>query len=246
MGSEMCIRDSLYLCCMQPFAPFPRTIHEHEVLDDESSKQGLYCQHLQHTLQSLIERCPLGSNAGLQLIEDYLMQVKQQSQHIFFVSDAHFHAFAFVCGRHHSFSSCPSTEAFAIAAVSKRFQLQMQAHFPMLRSQRSVASLRFPNLATLEVSLGKPVWYLPVPLWHQWKLDAWAKLCPAWQDIPQETCPWQFSGPIYHRDASEAVSLWHSQNSTVLYRYVRFQFSSWAFDAESETWAQMSFNTIKL
>ena len=231
---------------METFDTISSQLSELGAFDEELSSQRLFCDQLHHSLQSFIERCPLGSNAGLQLIEDYLMQVKQQSQHIFFVSDAHFHAFAFVCGRHHSFSSCPSKEAFAIDAVSKRFQLQMQAHFPMLRSQRSVASLRFPNLATLEVSLGKPVWYLPVPLWHQWKLDAWAKLCPAWQDIPQETCPWQFSGPIYHSDASEAVSLWHSQNSTVLYHYVRFHFSSWAFDAESETWAQMSFNTIKL
>ena len=222
--------------CMEPFARISSQIHERVVLDDESSKKRLYCQHLQHTLQSLIELCPLGSNAGLQLIEDYVMQVKQQPQPIFFDDEVPFQAFAFVGGKHRLFPSCPSSDAFVIAAVSKRFQFHIQAHFSELCTQRTVASSKFPKLASWEASFGKPEEFLPVPTWHQWKLDAWAKLNPRWQD---ENCPWHYSGPLYHRDVSKLVSLWHSENSTAgFYQYVRFQFSSWEFDAETETWEE--------
>ena len=222
--------------CMQPLAPIPSQIHEPVVLDDELSKKRLYCQHLQHTLQSLIEGCPLGSNAGLQLIEDYVMQVKQQPQPIFFDDEVPFQAFAFVGGRHRIFPSCPSSDAFVIAAVSKRFQFHIQAHFSELCTQRTVALSKFPKLACWEASFGKPEEFLPVPTWHQWKLDAWAKLNPRWRD---GSCPWHYSGPLYHRDGSKLVSLWHSENSTAgFYQYVRFQFSSWQFDAETETWEE--------
>ena len=206
-------------------------------LADHLSLRRQFCKELQHTLQGLIERCPLGSTEGLQLIEDYVMKVKHKRQHICFESDVHFKAFAFVGGQHRLSSGCPSSDAFVIAAVSKRFQLQMQAHFPKLRAQRTIASDRFPNLRNLELTLGKPTEFLPVPTWHQWRLDAWIRLSPTWSYTA--TGDWQRHGTVYHRAASELVSLWQSEFDTGgLYKYVRFEISSWEFDAGIESWVE--------
>ena len=192
-----------------------------------------FCQELEHTLESLMERCPLGSKEEvLQLIEDYVMQVKRKRQYICFGHDIHFQALAFVNKQfqHPLFSLCPSPDAFVIAAVSKKFQLQMQTHFPKLRAQRTVALENFPNLINLELSLGKPTEFLPVLIWHQWKLETWT----FWSSC----CRWSRAGVVYHPDASELVSLWQSQFATGWYKYVRFTISSWECDAENPMWVE--------
>ena len=112
-------------------------------LENRLASRRQFCEELQHTLQSLIESCPLGLNEGVQLIEDYAMQVKHKRQYICFGSDVHFQAFAFVGGQHPFFSLCPSPDAFVIAAVSKRFQLQMQAHFSEPEDSCSLPDVSF-------------------------------------------------------------------------------------------------------